>query len=338
MYCIPIDLHSATFTYAIYNPRKGLMKHSQLKTTEENLIEVVCSAPGPRVVVIEETTLTQWAYGVLVPYADKVVVSDPKANRSISGDIHMDDLRSAIKLGKLYLDGNIKEISHSMGKMAELRAVVLHYDDLNRQIVRFKNKLKAVFRGVAVEATGKLYEPALRPEWLAKLAGHPDAVHRARQLMKVVDVLEQHKAETHQEMVKRGKAMGSLFDRLDTMPGAGPVVAAVYIGLICSADRFSKESKLWHYAGFALKRHESDGKVYENRTSRSGNRVLKWVVNQQFEAAVHRARKSNRFKRLYQRLLDQGTAEADAYRTVCRSLLSTVRALWIKGEAYRDNP
>ena len=38
------------------------------------------------------------------------------------------------------------------------------------------------------------------------------------------------------------------------------------------------------------------------------------------------------------KLLRQGLSDSAARRQVCRAILSTVRAIWRKGEAYRDNP
>ena len=59
---------------------------------------------------------------------------------------------------------------------------------------------------------------------------------------------------------------------------------------------------------------------------------------QHFQHAVVLGKESNRFKQKYEALLKRGVGETAARRTVCRALLSTVRAVWIKEEEYRDNP
>ena len=85
--------------------------------------------------------------------------------------------------------------------------------------------------------------------------------------------------------------------------------------------------------------HVSDEVVYREGPSKSGNRVLKWLVREHFQGAVVRkiARgKSNRFVRHYVSLLDSGQNGDVAKRTTCRNLLSVVRALWSKGEAYKE--
>ena len=124
---------------------------------------------------------------------------------------------------------------------------------------------------------------------------------------------------------------------LQTIPGIGPVVSAGYIALIDTPHRFSRKNKLWAYACLGNKYHESDRAVYKNRASKTGCRPLKWTVLQQFNAAVCRTKKPNRFKREYERLTRSGLDKRAARRAVCRSMLSTVRAMWIKGQAYRDS-
>jgi transposase len=122
------------------------------------------------------------------------------------------------------------------------------------------------------------------------------------------------------------------------MPGAGPVITTGYLALIDTPHRFSRKNKLWSYAGFGNKRHTSDEEVYEEHASKNGNRPLKWVVSEHFLHAVEQPKKANRFKRCYEELRRKGLDETAARREVCRKLLSTVRALWMKGEAYRDDP
>jgi len=54
--------------------------------------------------------------------------------------------------------------------------------------------------------------------------------------------------------------------------------------------------------------------------------------------AVERPGADNRFRRLRERLCNEGHDRNVVRRAVCRSLLNVVRAVWMKGEPYRDNP
>ena len=115
------------------------------------------------------------------------------------------------------------------------------------------------------------------------------------------------------------------------------MIASGYIALIDTPHRFSRKNKLWAYACLGNKYHESDRAVYSNRPSKTGCRPLKWVVMQQFNAAVSRKKASNRFSRQHEALLRSGLGRRTARRQVCRNMLSMVRAIWMKGQAYRDD-
>ena len=340
MNIIGLDAHSASFTVAVLNGAGKLSKCSPYATSQAALIDAVSSVRGPRMVVVEESPIAQWVKMSLEPYVDRLVICDPRQNRWIAKAEFSDDRTSAIKLAQLARGGYVKEIYHPDDAGAELRGLFVHYDDLNRQLCRFKNKLKATFRCVGVKATGggiyECEEPG-RGEWLRRLSAHPHLRHQAKHLFAQIDVLEQMKLETFRALYRRAKKHEA-FELLMAIPGVGEVIAAGYLAMIVTPHRFSRKNKLWRYACLGNTLHESDRVIYKNSPSRSGNRVLKWLVIQHFQAAVHRSKKPNRFKQQHARWLKRGLSPKEARRQACRALISTVRAVWMKGEPYREVP
>jgi transposase len=323
---------------AILNARGKLMQCLNRDTSEESLIEEASKVTGKKHMVVEECHLAQWVHATLKPYVDELTVCDPKHNRWIAQDDFADDRTSAIKLAQLAQMGQLKPVYHPDDGMAQLRGLFLHYYDLTRQLTRFKNKLKACFRRVAVPTPGRgVYHPGQHQEWLEKLRDHPYLVTQAQHLFELVDRLQAIKAHTHREMVARAKRVPA-FDLLTQMPGIGPVVGTGYLAIVITPHRFARKNKLWRYAGLANQVHESDGVVYRRRPSRCGNRVLKWIVIQHFQGAVRCPKGLNRFQRQYQALLARGVGQRAARRVVCRTLLSVVRAVWMTGEPYQEMP
>lgn len=336
MNTIGLDAHSASFMMAVLNPAGKLAQCVNRPMSAENLIELVAEVPGPKVLVVEESELAQWIKETLSPYVDRLVVCDPRRNRWIAKADFNNDRTSAIKLAELQRGGYIKEVHHLEGAEAQLRRRFLHYADLNDQIRRFKNKLKATYRQEGIAATGDgVYAEEQRRGWLDRLKGSSCLRRQAERLYFLIDTLETMKQESLAGMKREaGKTKG--YRLLLTIPGVGPVLACGYIALIGTPHRFSRKNKLWRYAGFGNTLHISADRVYADRPSRTGNRLLKWVVGQQFMGAVERTRKENVFKRRYARLRGEGHSAKVARRQVCRSLLSVVRAVWMKGEAYRE--
>ena len=159
---------------------------------------------------------------------------------------------------------------------------------------------------------------------------------QASQLYALLDSLDECKAGTKRAMVKLARKQPS-FELLTTFPGVADVLASGYIAILMTPHRFSRRNKLWRYASLGNVRHLSDGVLYKKGHSRTGNRALKWVVTQQFQAAVLRpGTKKNRFGRKYLSLVASGVSRSVARRQVCRNILSSIRAAWAKGEAYQD--
>jgi transposase len=336
MKSIGLDIHGATFTYAVISETGKIIQCLSRPTSRENLVESVASVTGPKQLTVEECHLAQWVKNVLEPYVDKLIVCDPTQNHWIAKGEFVDDAVSAVKLARLLRGGYLKEIRHPREPASEFRRLFLHYYDLNQQLVTFKNKLKAVYRQAAVSTKVKGFytEPVQRRLQNAL----KDAVylrHEAIQLCAMTGLVEDLKQQTFDKMVKHAKRNGN-FKRLDGIPGAGPVISAGYLALVETPYRFSRRNKLWSYAGFANARQESDGVVYRHRASRGGNRALKWVVIEHFNAAVVLSKKPNRFKKQYEALIARGLDKTSSRRQVCRSILSVVRALWMKEEDYRE--
>jgi transposase len=207
---------------------------------------------------------------------------------------------------------------------------------MNRETTRAKNMLKAVFRQVAVRSRGgAIYIATDRDAWLQRLGEFPALHLRAQTFFELMDVYEAKKQRVFtrlRKLVSRDPA----FELLQTAPGIGPVLSAGYIALIETPHRFSRRNKLWSYAGLGMRRHDSDDITYANRSSRNGCRPLKWLVMLQFHSAVGVAKAPNHYKTQHRRLIQGGTSTKAARRLVCRSMLSAVRVMWMKGEPYRE--
>lgn len=335
MNIIGSDLHSASFINAVRYEDGREVCFSRRETSEENLIEEVNKVPGEKWLVVEESHLAQWAKLVLEKHVNKLTICDPRENRLIAKADFNDDVTSAKKLTELAFHGKLKEVYHPDG-MGELRSLFLHYYDLNGQIREYKAKLKATYRQVALPSRGlSIYEEKNRGEWLGKLQKYPHLKVRAENFFTLMDSVQEAKDKTYREMVRRAKKMPA-FDRLLTIPGVGEVTATGYIAIIVTPHRFSHKNKLWKYAHHSVRRHESDGVVYDEGKSVSGNRALSWLLKQTYHHAVVVSKKTNRFKRKRQEVLARGVSKAAARQTVERSILSVVRAVWMKGEAYRE--
>jgi transposase len=336
MHIIGLDAHSATFTMAFLTERGKIKNCLSRDTSAENLIELATSVKGPKTLIVEESHVAQWVKSVLEAFVDKLIVCDPKENRWIARDDFIDDRKSAIKLAELYLVGKIKEIYHPDNEGAAVKSLFLHYYDITHQSTRFKNKLKSYFRQAGIKLSGSgVYKMENSDKYLEELSFYPHLRSQAKHIYPIIESLELIRNMTRASMVRKVRK-NPAYSLLQGMPGVGPVISCGYIALIFTPHRFSRKNKLWRYANLGNVYHVSDGKVYKNKKSKSGNRVLKWLVYQHFQKSVELCKQPNRFKIKYQELRSKGLSHKVARRHVCRSILSVVRTIWMKEEAYQD--
>ena len=333
-YYLGLDIHSASFTLACLTKEGSLVKCLTRPTSAHELIEAVTSFKGKRSLVVEECHMAGWTLRVLKSYCDELVICDPKHNKWIYKADHASDKSDAIKLAKLLLGGFIKAVRHAEGHKADLRALFLHYYDLTRECSRIKFKLKAEFRMLAIKASGTgIYKETNRLEWLGKLKDETATKIQAEHYYQLIDNLEALRKKTMQIITRESKK-DPAYPILDGFPGIGSTLASGYLAIIDTPERFSRKNKLWSYAGFGVRHLESDGCV-QTQSSKQGNRVLKWIVSENFRGAM-RTLKKNKFQRRFESLSTKGFNAKQARRVVCRDILSSVRACWIKKEAYKD--
>jgi transposase len=328
---IGIDAHCKYCDVAVVDEQGNLLSQRSVETSAEKLINAVKEVKGERAVVVEESTLAGWLQRTLSPYCDQFQVSDPMENRSIARSEKKSDRHDAQRLAQLFRGGYTKPVHHTQDmRHLELKAAVRHYHDYINQVVRWKNKLKALYRLHGVLSLGdQVYDPAEGVKYLEQLPD-PTSRQNARDHLRTLAQLERLTRKAQLRM-KRLSAQVPATALLQSVPGAGPIVAATVVAIVETPHRFASKEKLWNYAGLAVAKSQSAGKSKTGRASKKGNRLLKKMLMQ---AALSAARGDNRFARRYRELRHRGTSIAQ--RTVARSILATMYGMWRNGEFYRE--
>ena len=329
---IGIDAHCKYCDVAVVSEEGKLVSHLSVRTSAENLIEAVKKVRGERAVVVEESTLADWLQRTLIPYCDQFQVCDPMHNDSIARSEKKSDRHDAHTLAQLYRGGYTKAVHHTQDmRHFELKEAVRHYHDSVNQVVRWKNKLKALYRRHGIfSLSDQVYDPAEGAKYL-ELLPDPTSRQSGRDHLCVLATLERLRRKAERRM-RRQSARIPAVALLQSIPGAGPVVAATVVAIVETPHRFPAKEQLWNYAGLAIAKSESGGKSTTGRASKKGNRLLKKVLMQ---AALSASRGDNRFSRRY-RELSNNRGSSIAQRTVARSILATMYGMWRTGELYRE--
>jgi transposase len=68
------------------------------------------------------------------------------------------------------------------------------------------------------------------------------------------------------------------YTALQTIPGIGPTLAAVFVAEIGDARRFAGPDRLASWAGLTPRHHESDTHVHRGRITKQGSRLVRWAA------------------------------------------------------------
>ncbi len=65
---------------------------------------------------------------------------------------------------------------------------------------------------------------------------------------------------------------------MQTIPGIGPILGAVFVAEIGDVHRFDRAPQLTCWAGLTPKHHESDTHVHRGRITKQGSRLVRWAA------------------------------------------------------------
>ena len=85
---------------------------------------------------------------------------------------------------------------------------------------------------------------------------------------------------------------------VQTIPGVGPVLGAVFVAEIGDVTRFAGPEQLTSWAGLTPRHRESDLQVHRGRITKQGSRLVRWAAIE----AVQRAGEQTRIGRVRARV------------------------------------
>jgi transposase len=215
------------------------------------------------------------------------------------------------------------------------------YDSIVTDGTRIKNRIKAIFRGRGIDCSGgAVYSPDEREQWLAKL---DNTAIRARvlRLGEELDCITRLSEEAEKELWAEARKHADI-KVLRSIPGIGPIRAAMILGIADTPHRFRTKRQFWTYSGLGVVMHtSSEYEVADGRIRRSPRRPSVRGLNRNYNRALKQVFKgaaktaaAGEWKPLFDALVSQGRPESLVRLTLARKIASITLALWKKGERY----
>jgi transposase len=336
---VGLDAHAETCTLAVMGPTGKRLTSKVVETNGRALLDAIGGIPGRIHLCLEEGTQSTWLYEILEPRVSEIVVAVPEESKGSK-----DDLRDAWTRADELRTGRIRTRVYKAPKhLTALRSSAVAYRMATQDVVRVKNRLKAVLRSRGIVAESDVYVPRSRTKWLKQL---PDG-HRelAEWLGRELDTLAPLREEAEQRLLKEAKSH-PITRKLATAPGMGPLRTAQLVAIVATPHRFRTSRQFWSYCGLSIvTRSSSDwvrnkhgewmrAEVQQTRgLSRKRQPVLKaifkgaatTVLTQLLDHPLHAD---------YRRRLQAGMKPNLAKLTLARRIAAIVLSMWKHEEVY----
>ena len=326
-YYIGLDAHSQTSTGVVVDERGEIKLRKTFNTTESNLIEFVSKIPGKKSLTFEECTLSQWLFITLKDQVDELLVCNPVYVAKKQGA--KTDFRDALHLAQELRTGHLKSVYHDESHWIELRVLTNNYLSLVEEIVRTKNRLKAVFRSEVIDSSeNSFYKNKERSKDLK----NPNAKFVAESLYEQIFCLERFKDEYREKFRKNLKKYKPI-KNLTSVPGIDLIRASIITAVVCQPQRFKNKHQFWGYCMLVRHIQISGGRIYGNKRIH-GREELRNIFLGSAESAL---RTETSLRDHYEKLRSQGVEHKEAKLSVARKIAALTLCLLKNSDTFKNN-
>jgi transposase len=222
---IGMDVHKESISIAVRNAAGKVVMECVIETKASMILQFIDGLRGDLQVTFEEGTSAAWLYDLLKPHVTKLVVCDPRKNKSMR-EGNQNDKIDARRLAELLRLDHLTPVYHGEHGLRTLKELVRSYLTITKDLARVKSRVKAIYRSWAIPCTGKqVYARCHRAEWLGRI-GEPGGRRRAEFYYQQLDALRVLRQEARRDLLAESqKTQGletALCDPLDWPdPGGG---------------------------------------------------------------------------------------------------------------------
>ncbi len=332
---LAMDLHAKNFTLGHMDNDGNFRGNIEFPTSENNIIHGLKSIKAKeKYLTIEAGTLTYWAAQVANPFVSQVIVCDPRENALIYKNSYKKDKADTRNLCRLLRLGELHHVYlPENDDRAIFKTSAQHYIDLRNQLIRFKLKIKAMYRlwGVINVFTDAVYSNSGRDKYLKQVKHLPIRSQLSR-LYYLMDQTEAMRKSALKSMKQLGRRYAEI-RQFVKIPGIADISAHVFDAFIQTPHRFAKKNRLWKYCRLSVTDRSSDGKPLGfQRIDPSGIGELKALSYRAFMASM---KSDNEVKRFYLDSLQRTHNQKHARLNTQRKILAVMYSIWRKGAAYQ---
>src|SRR4051794_22689460 len=100
---------------------------------------------------------------------------------------------------------------------------------------------------------------------------------RVDSLLRLIGALD-FEIDTYARLVAGRLRTDPGYNAIQTIPGVGPLLGAVFVAEIGDVTRFARPQQLASWAGLTPTHRESDTSVHRGRITKQGSRLVRWAA------------------------------------------------------------
>jgi transposase len=273
---VGIDLHRRRSVIVRKDASGEVLGTARIDNDPLVLAAEVAKAGREPEVVLEATYGYYWAADVIAESGARLHLARPSGNdwghRRVKNDVRdAEDLADLLRLGRL------AEAWVAPPAVRQLR-----------ELVRYRAKLRGLRSGLRSQVHAVLAKEGVTVPMtdLFGVAGNKllDSVPlgdaytiRVESLRDLLELYDREITMLDREIARRaGRADG--YRAIQTIPGVGPVLAAVFVAEIGDVTRFPDARRLASWAGLTPRHRESDTKVHRGHITKMGPALVRWAA------------------------------------------------------------
>jgi transposase len=274
---VGIDLHRRRSVLVRMTETGETLETVRISNDPEYLRAVMARAGEHPEVVLEATYGWYWAADALAELGAHVHLAHPLGVKMFSYRRVKNDQRDAADLADLLRMGRLPEAWIAPPATRELRGWVRHRAKLVGLRSSLKCQVHAVLAGAGITVPmSDLFGPGGQ-RLLAACPLPVESRSRVDSLLRLIAALD-FEVDTFARLVTNRLREHPGYRAIQTIPGVGPILAAVFVAEIGDITRFGTPEQLASWAGLTPKHHQSDTTVHRGRITKQGSRLVRWAA------------------------------------------------------------
>lgn len=290
---VGMDLHRRRSVLVRMNQAGERLETVRIVNDVDRLAAVIARAGESPEVVVEATYGWYWAADALAEMGANVHLAHPLGVKAFSYRRVKNDERDAADLADLLRMGRLPEGWIAPPATRDLRELVRHRAKLVHLRTSLRQQIHAILaaHGIAIPVSdlfGVAGNQLLDRASLSSAAR--TRVVSLRSLLNYFDIEITAVAKTTALRLHANPG----YQAVQTIPGIGPVLGAIFIAEIGDVTRFPGPSELASWAGLTPKHHESDTTVHRGRITKQGSVLVRWAAVEAAQCAGKNTRTGKR--------------------------------------------